>query len=247
MPLVRRAYCWWKGRKDAEFVATSGFAFLPPATLRFHVGSIDPEAYVGIGENCVADLENALRGLGRELGSFESVLDFGCGCGRTLAWLQGRVDRIHGSDLHEECVAWCGQHIPFADSRRNGKLPPLDFEDEAFDLLFAISVFTHLNEGDQLEWLAELRRVTRPGAFLLLTVHGPSTWSTLSAEEQTVLEQQGFLAKQARALWGVFDEYFNSYHAESYVRNTWSQYFEVLAHLSRGMNNHQDLVVLRRR
>jgi hypothetical protein len=34
-----------------------------------------------------------------------------------------------------------------------------------------VSVFTHLRPETQREWLAELRRVTRPGGVILITFH----------------------------------------------------------------------------
>jgi SAM-dependent methyltransferase len=50
--------------------------------------------------------------------------------------------------------------------------PPLPYGADAFDAIISISVFTHLNEKSQLEFLAELHRICRPGGRLFLTVHG---------------------------------------------------------------------------
>ena len=64
--------------------------------------------------------------------------------------------------------------MPRSTFEANNALPPLLFPDCAFDLVFAISVFTHLDEQYQLAWLAELRRVAQPGAILFSppTVNG---------------------------------------------------------------------------
>ena len=69
--------------------------------------------------------------------SFTSVLDFGCGCGRTLRWLDGLAERAYlaGSDIDGKCVSWCAENIRFAHFSHNELLPPLQFADETFDLV----------------------------------------------------------------------------------------------------------------
>jgi ubiquinone/menaquinone biosynthesis C-methylase UbiE len=54
--------------------------------------------------------------------------------------------------------------LPVRALRANGQNPPLPFPDDHFDLVFSSSVFTHIDEHAQDLWLAELRRVTQPGA-----------------------------------------------------------------------------------
>ena len=50
-----------------------------------------------------------------------------------------------------------------------------------FDLLVRLSVFTHLNEPEQFEWLDELKRIASKGAVLLMTIHGDAAaWMTIS-------------------------------------------------------------------
>jgi len=48
----------------------------------------------------------------------------------------------------------------------------LPFEDGFFDLIFSVSIFTHLPEKMQIAWLEELRRASKPGALVLSSVHG---------------------------------------------------------------------------
>ena len=152
---------------------------MPPASLRARVHTLpDAKSFLEVGRRCVSDLQTALaRADERSLESFTSVLDFGCGCGRTLRWLDGLAERAYlaGSDIDGECVSWCAENIRFAHFSHNELLPPLEFADETFDLVYALSVFTHMNESAQHAWLAELQRVTRRGAVLLLSTHGPHT------------------------------------------------------------------------
>lgn len=214
---------------------------LPPASLRARVHTLpDAKSFLEVGQRCVADLEAGLAHAGeRSMESFTRVLDFGCGCGRTLRWLEGLTPRAHlaGTDIDAECVDWCAANIPFAHFSRNELLPPLEFDDEAFDLVYAISVFTHLRESAQDAWLAELQRITCPGAVLLLSTHGPRTWPSLPPRYRGQVERDGFL-------W--VDSTDNAYHSPEYVRDRWAAHFDVVDIIPHGVFGYQDLVVARR-
>lgn len=99
---------------------------LPPATLRARVHTLpDAESFLEVGQRCLSDLEAGLACADRSLDSFTSVLDFGCGCGRTLRWLEGLAAHgyLAGTDIDAECVSWCAENIPFADFSLNEPLP----------------------------------------------------------------------------------------------------------------------------
>jgi SAM-dependent methyltransferase len=113
-----------------------------------------------------------------------AVLDFGCGCGRVTRYWRDFDGPVAGTDLSAEAVAWCRAHLPFARFETNGLEPPLAFDDGSFDLVYGLSVFTHLTVDTQRRWLTELRRVLRPGGHLLLTTHGERYRERLDASER---------------------------------------------------------------
>jgi ubiquinone/menaquinone biosynthesis C-methylase UbiE len=59
----------------------------------------------------------------------------------------------------------------FAQFEVNGLAPPLAYEANHFDFIYALSVFTHLPESLQTAWMSELARVLKPGGYLLMTTH----------------------------------------------------------------------------
>lgn len=67
--------------------------------------------------------------------------------------------------------------------------PPTTYPDSLFDVVYAVSVFTHLTEDRQLSWLAEFARIIRPCGLLLLTTHG----DRLAAEALSDSELQDYL------------------------------------------------------
>jgi len=225
---------------------------LPPVRLRFRVdGAMQAEHFLAAGRNCARDLHSSLAHVGREMSGFVKILDFGCGCGRTLRHLRpGPEQRFFGVDIDPDAIRWCRSAISYADFRTNSISPPLPFPDAEFDFIYGISVLTHLDEGPQLAWLSELRRVVRPGGTVVLTVLGAFDGNTLSEAEIATLRARGFLFKTFRTgkykVDGLPDFYQSTFHREEYVYRTWSNYLHIRAYLPRAMNGHHDAVVLER-
>ena len=174
-----------------------------------------------------------------------SVLDFGCGCGRVTRYWHDFAGSVAGSDLSAEAVDWCRRNLPFAGFEVNRLAPPLAFADDSFDLVYALSVFTHLTGELQLAWRDELRRALRPGGFLLLTTHGRSYLPRLDEAERARFEGGELVVR-----WGEVagTNLCSAYHPEPYVRETFAHGFaflELEAEGARG-NPTQDLVLLRK-
>jgi SAM-dependent methyltransferase len=242
-------YVDWRYRRRA--LSTPAPA-VPPAALRFRVhGDLDVDSFLESGRQCAEDIRAALAEVGEELGSFEHVLDFGCGCARTLRWLSPWAERSHlcGTDVDEEAIAWCRGTIDFAGFTVNGELPPLPYPDSRFDLIYAISVFTHLSEELQLQWLDELRRVTAPNGYVLVTLRGSYYLSDLTPEDLHELRKRGFvLSKMPTNVQKLFPDWYQlATHSEEYVRRRFGEFFDIVRHLPSAMDGCQDVVVLRSR
>jgi SAM-dependent methyltransferase len=93
------------------------------------------------------------------------VLDAGCGSGRTLEELSP-YGEVYGIELDPGAadVARARAH----GEVRIGRLEELPWEDASFDLITCLDVIEHT--PDDRVTLRELRRVSRPGGFLLVTV-----------------------------------------------------------------------------
>jgi SAM-dependent methyltransferase len=142
---------------------------LPPAYLRvLTAGSPDGEAFLALGRRAADEFADLAASHGRPLDRAE-VLEFGCGCGRVARHLVARGVSVSGTDLNPRLAAWCRKTLPgrWLD---NGPQPPLGFADESFEVVYALSVFTHLYDASARAWLAELARVTRPGGLAILTL-----------------------------------------------------------------------------
>jgi len=220
---------------------------VPPPLLRFRVhGSFDRDEYLRIGDVCGQNIRDLLKGVGRDLCAFSAVLDFGCGSGRVLRSFRDLPGscRLYGTDIDRQAIAWCRKHLDIATWNTNPAMPPTVYPDDAFDFIYAISVFTHLDEHMQFAWLEELKRMSKPGGVLLLTVHG----SSHAEEVQAQLSERGFSFHVDQT--GLFkrdalpDFYQTAFHSQAYIAEKWSRLFEILAYRERGIGGVQDAVIL---
>lgn len=149
----------------------------PPLHLADRVLSLggfgDPfAAYEALGADTKAELLKLLPGDWTFAG--RRVLDFGCGAGRTLRHflVEAGATEIWGVDTDAESVQWLQRSLcPPLHAARCAPDPPLEFEACSFDLVWAISVFTHLTDAS-LAWLLELHRILKPGGLLIATYMG---------------------------------------------------------------------------
>ncbi|MBN1967091.1 MAG: class I SAM-dependent methyltransferase [Anaerolineae bacterium] len=251
-PLYRAAYGaldLWEWRRRGAFVPP-----MPRAWLRAKIGGRRLEEFLEAGRRYAQGIEAMVAGSGRDFVDLEAVLDFGCGCGRTLRWLAGHAPtvRLHGTDVDAQAIRWCQRHLTFATFAINEPLPPLRYEDATFDLVYALSVFTHLDEPAQHHWLAELRRVTKPGGLVIATVLSENAIMHLPEAGRRALDANGFAGRGFAFVAGDFPRgvmpewYQVAYHSESYVREIFGRYFTLRDFRPEGIDRKQSVVVLER-
>jgi SAM-dependent methyltransferase len=224
----------------------NGIVALPPALLRERVsGERSASMFINKGRKCSKGIATALRKQGREVSSFRTILDFGCGCGRTLIWLKrAQKNQFYGTDIDSEAIYWCQKNYD-GEFKINQALPPLQYSNNTFELIYGISIFTHLDEQFQFRWLDELRRITRPGGLVLLTIHGEHVWRKLDEKLIAQLKHKGILFVVDDYWRDKFPEWYQStFHLKSYVIENFSRYFKILDYIPRGVNKHQDVVIM---
>lgn len=91
--------------------------------------------------------------------------EVGCGTGHWLAELRGRVRTAAGLDVSAEMLRHARAAAPFALVVR-GRVEMLPWAGETFDRVFCINAMHHFGDADA--FIAEARRVLRPGGALLI-------------------------------------------------------------------------------
>ena len=254
---------------DAGLAACA--APIPPRDLRARVGDPDAEAFLWTGFVDVVQVLSVFERFHALQPRMPfDVLDFGCGCGRLLRFFESRNPewRVRGADANSDLVSWCSSSLPTSQILHNAVDGPLPLENESLDLIYCLSVFTHLREDRANQWLRELARLLRPGGVLVATVHGQVAVETIrsSGVHQAMfsLTPEGAvgLANELRrrsfvhlaypddvvTLANVGPEYGNSFVTADYLRQAWNTAeLEVCDVLPGGLRGWQDIVALRRR
>lgn len=238
---------WSEGRPGVAFDPLDGkHAHLyPPAALRARVhGAPDLASYLVNGQTIARDLSQLLRSRLVRVVNDAKVLDFGCGPGRVVTWLQPEHPgwEFHGADIDPEAIGWASRNLgALGHFVCNAAAPPLPYPDDAFDFVYSISIFTHLPEQMQFDWLTELARVTRPGGYLALTTHGERL-----VPLGYLIPEAGFYYLVGEDTDGLPSFYQTAFHTHDYIRREWSRYLKVKTILSQALCRHQDIVICRR-
>jgi SAM-dependent methyltransferase len=110
------------------------------------------------------------------------VLDFGAGAGRVLRHFAGSGAELHGSDIDIASVEWMTANLaPHVHAFHNGEEPRLARPDDFFDVVYAVSVFTHITDH-WAGWLLELRRVLKPDGVLIASFIGEGGIAAVTGE-----------------------------------------------------------------
>lgn len=179
----------------------------------FYVCTTAADSAAAFDASGVRDLEaHVLDGL--DVSPAWRVLEIGCGVGRLLRPLAGRVARVVGVDLSEAMLARARDHcggLPNVELlRTDGGLD--SFPDAAFDFVFSHIVFQHLPRKAYAErYFRDAFRVLVAGGIFRVQVDGRSrqffrrwiadSWSgvVFSASELTRrLERVGFRVVEIR-------------------------------------------------
>lgn len=197
------------------------------------------------------------------LRAHDRVVDFGCASGRVLRHFlthQSELD-LYGTDINIRHIAWILQFLgPRPKVIQNTILPQLPLEDNSVSLLYAFSVFTHIDHYE-LGWLAEIRRVLKPGGMAYLTVHTDHTWQVLRSGRQMLYKvlvetpqfnltpaafQQPLPAERLVFEWpGAHINNVCVFQSVTYLQRVWGRFLKILEIIPEG-SDYQDVIVLQK-
>jgi len=152
----------------------------------------------------------------RQVASFRSsILDFGCGYGRTVKELQDAgYPRVMGMDSSARMIERGRKELGLSQLMHVVE-PELPFEDSSLDLVILFAVLTCIPDGrGQEELMEELHRIIRPGGYLYISD------LLLNEDARNLARYQEFAEKGYT--YGAFDlpEGISCrHHREDYLRN----------------------------
>jgi SAM-dependent methyltransferase len=199
---------------------------LPPPELAARVGTVDGrdplEFYLDEGARLRCVIERLLPPGWTWEG--KRVLDFGCGSARVLRHFGPEAERgeFSGCDIDQRSIDWNQKKLsPPFHFFRNGLAPPLSLADGSLDLIWAMSVFTHIADLWS-DWLVEMHRVLAPRGILIASYLGEGMWEALVREPY--LEDE--VGMSILHHWEGPDAWV--FHSEWWLREHWGRAFDVL-------------------
>ena len=156
---------------------------IPPFEMRQRVGPRDVTFYENPSGQPIYDY------LGVPHDAYESVFDFGCGCGRVARQLMLQTPapkQYVGVDVNREMLEWCQQNLTpanrdyrffhhdvynssYAKENTLQLAQPFPVPDSNFSLIIAHSVFTHLYRTQTEFYLSEVKRILAPNGVAFLS------------------------------------------------------------------------------
>jgi Methylase involved in ubiquinone/menaquinone biosynthesis len=127
-----------------------------------------------------------------------NILDWGCGPSRIVRHLPELLDKscsIYGTDYNPKSIAWNRKALMGINFNLNSTNPPLPYVDSSFDIVYGISIFTHLPEDLHYKWFNELVRITKKNGIVFLTLHGNVFKAKLTVPEQQVFDAGQLIIK----------------------------------------------------
>ena len=204
------------------------FAF-PPNYYLYETYRLDYKQYKEDGELTAKEI---IEWTSKYIQGQFKILEWGCGVGRIIRHIPDLVEKnsiFFGIDINEKMINWNSANISNINFQKIDYCTPTFFDKNEFNLVFALSVFTHIEFKFQADWLAEIQRITSDNGIFLFTTHGKKYEINLDPNEKEILHNQGALTIDYKQKGHRMMSTYNNYESFKIVVQ---DYFEILEYYS---------------
>lgn len=219
-PVVEKVHRTMTQRKqapdNAAFLSEHPDFKVPPADILYDAHGLDYRTYYTSGQATAQEILSRIEPHRSQ--PLTSVLDWGCGPARVVQHLPDLLpsSEIHGCDYDPATIDWCAPAFPSIQFKLNPLEATLPYKSGTMDLVYGLSIFTHLSAARHEDWLRELARVTSDHGLLYLTFHGANYREKLTTSERAQYDA-GQLVERARSEEGK--RRFGSFHPPAAIRD----------------------------
>jgi len=179
----------------------------------------DDAAFFATATEVINNLEGELRRVAPAKRRAWRVLEIGCGPGRLMRPMSRHFAEIHGVDVSDEMIVRAREKLsdtPNAYVHVGDGAHLTEFAENSFDFVYSYAVFQHIPSQEVVyEYLREIRRVLKPGAFARLQFNGLSragldsydTWSGTRFASSEIIEFTAAQNFKLLALEGAGTQY----------------------------------------
>lgn len=200
---------------------------LPEPFMIYETFRFDYERYWNSGKEDALWIINAVSPFMNLNG--KKILDWGCGPARVIRHLPKYIDHatFYGADYNPSYIKWNSNNILNVNFSTNNLQPPLEFENNELQFIYAISIFTHLSESMHYAWIDEIHRILDIGGIFLFTTHGDVTLPLLSVDEKHSY-QRNKLVVRGNVKEG--NRMYSAYHPPAFIHSLIENKFKILKH-----------------
>lgn len=177
----------------------AGFA-LPPDYFLYETFLLHYADYYSQGKWNATELVKLIQPLIDLSNPGKRILDWGCGPARVLRFFPELLPAKHllfGTDYNRDYIDWCRKNLPGISFSTNELSPPLQFEKKYFDVIYSISILTHLSEKNHYDWVNEIHRVLKPGGILIISTQGSAFKNKMLKRELQKFESGELVVRNA--------------------------------------------------
>ncbi len=228
---------------------------IPPASARPGYSPENDQFYLDWGKH---DHDFIIQLIEKHYGIKENleILDWGCSSGRVLRHFYEELKtlnwQLHGVDIQAFLVEWMRRNFPEEiDIMSVSAYPHLPFKDASLDVIYGISVFTHTKYLWDM-WLAEFRRVLKPGGLCIQTIQCETAWKFYHENKEIDWVKKGHPQKMLEK--PTIDEDFflygdalvsQTFYREEIIKKYWDRYMQVVDFLPPPKFSYQNWIILK--
>lgn len=213
---------------------------LPPDYLMYESFQLDYEKYYLGGRQTAQWVWEQVAPFLPSDSSGLKILDWGCGPARVVRHLPDLVPpstKIFATDYNQNSIEWNHSNLLGISFGINQLSPPLNFPDQTFHLVYAISIFTHLSEENHKKWMQEIQRILVPEGIFFFTTQGINFLGKLTPNEKRKFEKENLIIRD-QVLEG--HRTYSAFHPPEYIKNICSP-LHVIKHQTPKIQNNKAL------
>ena len=191
---------WLKNwKRNSDFRKRNKELIIPPDYFLYETHKLDYKKFFLGGEYNAKEI---IEWTGKYFNhSPERILDWGCGVSRVTMHMRkyiGTHSKLYACDINEQMIAFNKKNYKDISYSVISYLPPTGYGNEYFNLIYGLSVLTHVEANLQEFWIAEMHRILGMNGILLFTTHGKFFFSKLLPKERNFLDSNGTFTKPYR-------------------------------------------------
>ena len=134
------------------------------------------EYYFFDGHRSAQKLAALLLELGVDINAPHTLLEFASGFGCVTRHLKNALPNttVTSCDIHPKAMSFIAEHVNVA-TLQSVSDPATFSAPEAYDVIFALSFFSHMPERTWQSWLETLFEQLKPGGHMVFTTHGANS------------------------------------------------------------------------